>query len=133
MLAEMVDAVVGVDTHRDVHEAELAAPNGSLLAQLQVANDSAGFAQLLAWIVGHAPGPRVVVAVEGTRSCGIGLTRALTAAGSAGFRRSRREMQARVIRTITPGPHRDGLRGLAARGVVTQRRRVQQEELWIGR
>jgi transposase len=81
MLAEVVDAVVGVDTHRDVHEAELAAPNGSLIARLQVANDSAGFAQLLAWIVEHAPGPRVVVAVEGTRSYGIGLTRALTAAG----------------------------------------------------
>ncbi len=26
MLGEVVDAVVGVDTHRDVHEAELAAP-----------------------------------------------------------------------------------------------------------
>ena len=81
MLAEVVDAVVGVDTHRDVHEAELAAPNGSLLARLQIANDSAGFARLLAWILEHAPGPRVVVAVEGTRSYGIGLTRALSAAG----------------------------------------------------
>src|SRR5664279_865155 len=81
MLAEVVDAVVGVDTHRDVHEAELAAPSGAVIAQLQVANSSAGFAQLLAWIGEHAPGPRVVVAVEGTRSYGIGLTRALTAAG----------------------------------------------------
>ncbi len=81
MLGEVVDAVVGVDTHRDVHEAELAAPSGSLIAQLQVPNDSAGFARLLTWIVEHAPGPRVVVAVEGTRSYGIGLTRALIAAG----------------------------------------------------
>ena len=81
MLAEVVDAVVGVDTHRDVHSAELAAPSGAVIAQLQVANSSAGFAQLLAWIGEHAPGPRVVVAVEGTRSYGIGLTRALTAAG----------------------------------------------------
>jgi len=83
MLAEVVDAVVGVDTHRDVHEAELAAPSGSLIAQVQVSNDSAGFAQLLAWISENSPGPRVVVAVEGTRSYGIGLTRALTAAGRA--------------------------------------------------
>ena len=80
-LAEVVDAVVGVDTHRDTHEAELAAPNGMVLARVQVNNDDAGFAQLLVWIGEHAPGPRVVVAVEGTRSYGIGLSRALTAAG----------------------------------------------------
>jgi len=80
-LAEVVDAVVGVDTHRDTHEAELATPNGMVLARVQVNNDGAGFAQLLVWISEHAPGPRVVVAVEGTRSYGIGLSRALTAAG----------------------------------------------------
>jgi len=33
------------------------------------------------WIAERAPGPRVVVAVEGTRSYGAGLTRALTEAG----------------------------------------------------
>ena len=48
---------------------------------MQVTNDDAGFAQLLVWISEHAPRPRVVVAVEGTRSYGIGLSRALTAAG----------------------------------------------------
>ena len=42
---------------------------------------TAGFARLLEWIAEHAPGPRIVAAVEGTRSYGIGLTRALTAAG----------------------------------------------------
>jgi transposase len=81
MVAEVVDAVVGIDTHRDVHEAELAAPNGALLSRLQVPNSSAGFAQLLSWINKSAPGPKVLVAVEGTRSYGIGLTRALATAG----------------------------------------------------
>lgn len=81
MLAEVVDAVVGVDTHRDVHEAELAAPSGSLIGRLQVPNDTAGFARLIVWVAENTPGPRVVFAVEGTRSYGIGLTRALTAAG----------------------------------------------------
>ena len=28
MLAELVDAVVGVDTHRDSHEVEIALPTG---------------------------------------------------------------------------------------------------------
>lgn len=81
MLAEVVDAVIGVDTHRDVHEAELASATGVLIARIQVNNDSAGFAELIAWVAEHAPGPALVAAVEGTRSYGIGLTRALTAAG----------------------------------------------------
>lgn len=41
----------------------------------------AGFAAALAWIAEHAPGPRLVVALEGTRSYGIGLARALQADG----------------------------------------------------
>jgi transposase len=36
---------------------------------------------LLAWIVHHAPGLRVVVSIEGTRSFGVGLARAVAAAG----------------------------------------------------
>jgi len=40
-----------------------------------------GFARLLAAIAQVAPGPRVAVCVEGTRSYGIGLARALAAAG----------------------------------------------------
>lgn len=83
MLAETVDAVVGIDTHRDIHQAEIATPSGTPLATISVGNDSAGFAELLGWIVDHAPGPQVAVAIEGTRSYGIGLTRALAAAGLA--------------------------------------------------
>jgi transposase len=80
-LAERVDAVVGIDTHRDTHEAEIADATGTAIATVQINNDSAGFAALLAWIVEHAPGPRVAVSVEGTRSYGIGLARTLAAAG----------------------------------------------------
>ena len=29
MLAELIDAVVGVDTHRDTHEVEIALPTGT--------------------------------------------------------------------------------------------------------
>lgn len=80
-LAEVVDAVVGVDTHRDTHEIEMALPTGAPLAQLTISNDSAGFTELLDWICQHAPGPRLAVSIEGSRSYGIGLARALTAAG----------------------------------------------------
>jgi transposase len=81
MLAQIVDAAVGIDTHRDTHEAELIGPTGGVVATTQVPNSIAGFTRLLGWITEHAPGPHVVVAVEGTRSYGIGVTRALSAAG----------------------------------------------------
>jgi transposase len=81
MLAELVDAVVGVDTHRDTHEVEIALPTGTPIGTRQISNDSSGYAELLAWIVDHAPGPRVVVSIEGTRSFGVGLARAVAAAG----------------------------------------------------
>jgi hypothetical protein len=57
MLAEVIDAVIGIDTHRDSHEAEIADPAGKPVARLWIGNDSAGFAQLLAAIAELAPGP----------------------------------------------------------------------------
>lgn len=81
MLAEVIDAVVGADTHRDTHELEIAHPSGVVIAVSSISNDTCGYARAVAWIAEHAPGPRVVVAVEGTRSYGVGLARALTEAG----------------------------------------------------
>jgi transposase len=81
MVAEVVDAVVGGDTHKDTHTLEIAAASGVPLASIVVGNDDAGYAAALAWIAEHSPGPRVVVGLEGTRCYGIGLARALTAAG----------------------------------------------------
>src|SRR6516162_817939 len=81
MLAEVVGAVIGIDTHRDTHEVEIADPAGKPITTMRIGNDSAGFAQLLGAIAKVAPGPRVVVSVEGTRGYGIGLARALAAAG----------------------------------------------------
>lgn len=81
MLAECIDAVVGVDTHRDTHEVEIAYPSGTSIATIEISNDSAGYAELLGWIFQRAPGPRVAVSIEGTRGYGAGLARAVAAAG----------------------------------------------------
>jgi transposase len=81
MLAEVVDAVIGTGTHRDSHEVEIADAAGKPIITMQVSNDSGGFARLLAAIAKVAPGPRVAVCIEGTRSYGMGLARALAAAG----------------------------------------------------
>ena len=84
LVAEVVDAVVGGDTHRDTHVLEMTAPTGASISTLEIDNDDAGYAQALAWLVEHAPGGQVVVGLEGTRSYGIGLARALQAARSGG-------------------------------------------------
>ena len=72
-----VDAVIGIDTHRDTHTAALTDALGRQLATLVVAADAEGYQQLLGWAAEQAPGPRVLWAVEGTRSHGAGLTRVL--------------------------------------------------------
>jgi transposase len=82
MLADRVDAVVGVDTHTDTHTAALLTPLGAVLAELTVPADPAGAATLQAWAAAHTPGPRLLWAIEGTRSHGLGLTRALRAAAA---------------------------------------------------
>jgi len=81
MLAEVVDAVIGGDTHRDTHALEMTTPVGATITTITISNDDAGFVEALAWIAEHAPGPRLVVGLEGTRSYGIGLARAAAAAG----------------------------------------------------
>jgi transposase len=81
ILSETIDAVIGGDTHRDTHALEMCSPTGATIATLEISNTDAGFADALAWTHEHAPGPNVVVALEGTRSFGIGLARSMTAAG----------------------------------------------------
>ena len=81
MLAEVVDAVIGIDTHRDSHEVEIAETTGTPIATMRISNYDAGFTRLLAAVVEAARGPRVAVCLEGSRSYGIGLARALSAAG----------------------------------------------------
>jgi transposase len=81
MLADVVDAVVGGDTHADTHALQMVWPSGVVIDSLTVGNDAEGFSAAIDWIAAHAPGPRVVVGLEGTRSYGVGLARAVTAAG----------------------------------------------------
>jgi transposase len=81
MLADVVDAVVGIDTHRDTHTAQLVDPLCRAISEVTVPNTDAGFAELLSWIAAHQPGPRLVAAIEGSRSYGIGLARSLDRAG----------------------------------------------------
>lgn len=81
MLAEQVDPVIGVDTHTDSHTACLVDHLGGQLAVVTVDADPDGYTTLLAWALERRSGPRLVWAVEGCRSHGAGLLRALQQAG----------------------------------------------------
>jgi len=75
-LAEQIDFVVGVDTHKHTHTAAVVTPTGGVVAQLTVAADAGGYARSVAFARERAPGRRLW-AIEGTGSFGAGLTTAL--------------------------------------------------------
>jgi len=80
MLAEQVDVVIGVDTHKHTHSAAvLMESTGAVLADTSVDADPGGYLMLLDLAAAH-PGPRAW-AIEGTGGYGAGLTRVLTEAG----------------------------------------------------
>jgi transposase len=81
MVADVVDYVVGVDTHRDEHVlAVVAAPTGAVVAQRRVAASAGGYGQALRFAQQQAAGARVW-AVEGAGHYGAGLARYLSARG----------------------------------------------------
>jgi transposase len=80
MLAELVEVVIGVDTHKDTHTAAVVdASTGGVLARVTVAADPDGYAELIALAEQHS-GLRGW-AVEGTGGYGAGLARHLADAG----------------------------------------------------
>jgi transposase len=80
-VADVVDVVVGGDTHSEFHQLEIATPTAAPIASTVISNDDRGFEFAIAWIGQHARGPRVLIGLEGTRSYGVGLARALRTAG----------------------------------------------------
>jgi transposase len=78
MLADLVELVIGVDTHKDTHTAAVViAATGAVVEQATVPATPAGYRQLLQ-LAARQPGQRVG-AVEGTGGYGAGLTRFLAA------------------------------------------------------
>ena len=80
MLAESLDVVIGVDTHRDNHTLALVeARTGVLLTQTQLPANRAGYQEALT--LGKRAGAARAWAIEGTGAYGAGLARYLTAKG----------------------------------------------------
>jgi len=78
MLADTVELVIGVDTHKHTHTAAVVqAVSGAVVTQVTVPATPAGYQQLLK-LASQQPGQRVW-AIEGTGGYGAGLTRFLQA------------------------------------------------------
>lgn len=81
-VADSFDVVIGVDTHADTHSYAVCSPTGAALVEATLPTSPEGLAGALSLAAQHATDPaRVVFAIEGTRSYGLGLTRAVQAAG----------------------------------------------------
>ena len=82
ILADQVDIVIGVDSHRDAHVAAIVDPvTGAVAHDLTIVTDTDGYQQLLDWAKTHCPDAMMVWAIEGCGSYAAGLARHLQAAG----------------------------------------------------
>ena len=117
MLADELDFVVGVDSHRDWHAvAVVEVGSGAVVDEGRVRADGAGYAEALRIAERHALGRRAF-AVEGTGSYGAGLTRFLAERGERVFE------VGWIRRETRPGGKTDALDAVrAARSVLVQKR-----------
>jgi transposase len=148
MLADELDYVVGVDTHRDRHTlAVVSAPCGGLVAQRSVRTNARGYAEAVRFAERHAPGTRAW-AIEGAGHYGLGLARHLSGRGETviesgrgprderrlrgkddpldAIRAARAALASETVRVPRRGRRREALRLLlvARRGAIEVRRRA---------
>jgi len=98
MLADELDYVLGVDTHRDEHVmAVVTAPAGAVVAGSAAPTNGRGYRELLRVAERHAPGRRAW-AIEGTGSYGAGLARFLAGRGETVLELSRTARAERRLR-----------------------------------
>jgi hypothetical protein len=133
MLADEVDYVIGVDTHRDQHTlAVIAAPAGAALAQTVVDANTRGYSAALRFVDKHALGVRAW-AVEGAGHYGAGLTRYLAERGETVLEVGRQSRSERRLRG--KDDPLDAIRaartGLAAEAVSLPRSGERQEALRV--
>ena len=116
MLADEVDYVVGVDTHRDEHVlAVVVAPTGTVVAQRSVRANARGYAQALRFAQEHADGARVWA-----------VRLLLLARRSAVDVRREALVQLRSVIVTCPDSLREQLRGLPAGRLIQRCSRLRR-------
>jgi hypothetical protein len=98
MLADELDYVLGVDTHRDEHVlVAVAAPVGAVVARQAVGANAGGYRKALRFAERYARGSRAW-AIEGSGSYGAGLARYLAGRGETVLELSRTPRAERRLR-----------------------------------
>jgi transposase len=133
MLADEVDNVIGVDTHRDTNTAQaLTAKTGAIGPHTTTGADSTGYRRMLAFADEHTPGSRVW-AIESTGSYGAGLTAYLHEHGERVVEIDRPKRGAR--RNGAKSDELDALRAareaLGRRHLAEPRRRGEREAIRV--
>lgn len=133
MLADEVDNVIGVDTHRDTHTAQaVAAKTGAIGPHAITDADAPGYRRLLAFADEKAPGRRLW-AIESTGSYGAGLTAYLHEHGERVVEVDRPKRPAR--RNGAKSDQLDALRAareaLGRRHLTEPRRRGEREAIRV--
>ena len=131
MLEGKVDAVIGVDTHRDSHTAAILDRNGGLIAELAVPSNQAGYEQLLDFVAERALGRRCW-ALEGTGCYGAGLTSFLLDHGEWVTEIDRPKRSGRTqAKSDALDAVRAGREALSREQLACPRRRGQREALRV--
>lgn len=118
LLADQIDGVIGVDTHRDTLAAAVVTPVGAVLVSADAPANADGYQQLLELARQHVPGRRCW-ALEGTGSYGAGL---------AGFLDAADERVVEVCRPKRPA-HRGGRKTDALDAVRAAREALVSDHL----
>jgi transposase len=132
MLADEVDAVVGVDTHKERHTAAFTNPTGALVAQIEISADLIGYERLLVAARDQAPGQRAW-AIEGVGSYGAGLAHYLAKRGERVIEIDRPKRPARRSRAKSDAldAHRAAREALGEEHPAIPRQRGWREALRV--
>jgi transposase len=130
MVAEGLDYVIGVDSHRDRHALALLAGSGAPLLACELGADEVGYAEALTLVRTHAPGRRAW-ALEGSGCYGKGLARFLIARGERVLEveRPRREGRAGRLKSDALDAERAARLLLVERPLATPRQGGAREAL----
>ena len=132
VLVGSVDAVVGVDTHRDSLAAAVVTPIGAVLASTQVSADARGYHALLDFAQAHVSGRRCW-AIEGAGSYGAGLSAFLAERGEQVVEvcRPKRQPRAGARKSDAIDAVRAAREALSAEHLIDPRRRGEREALRV--
>ena len=132
MLAEQVDGIIGVDTHRDTLAAAAVTPVGAVIGHTDVVANGRGYRDLLSFARQQIPGARCW-ALEGAGSYGAGLAAFLDDAGERVVEvcRPKRPAQRGGRKTGSLDAVRAAREGLASEQLIHPRRRGEREALRV--